>query len=125
MVQLMMEAAAGNRTICRPVGDLDMIGAQLLRRAASGLVTADGSVVIDLSGVTFIDSAGLCALVGLARRTEGAGKVSFIGPRRSIARVLNMTGVDQLLGMTPTAPDVLDPGPQDAKSSIVGGRATM
>ena len=110
MVKLMMEATAGNRTICRPVGDLDMIGAQLLRRAAAGLVTTDGSVVVDLSGVTFIDSAGLCALVGLARRsTEQGGKVLFVGPRRSIARVLNLTGVDRLLGMTPSQPDALEP----------------
>lgn len=106
MVQLMVERAAGNRTICRPIGDLDMIGAELLRRAGAGLVATGGSVVIDLSGVTFIDSAGLCALVGLARRSsECGGKISFVGARRSVSRVLSMSGVDQLLGMPPKTPD--------------------
>lgn len=104
MVQLMVEAAAGNRTICRPIGDLDMIGAELLRRAGAGLVRTGGSLVIDLSGVPFIDSAGLCALVGLARRSsECGGKVCFVGARRSVSRVLSTSRVDELPGMPPKA----------------------
>ena len=106
MAQLMVETAAGNRTICRPIGDLDMIGAELLRRAGAGLATTGRSVVIDLSGVTFIDSAGLSALVGFARRSRECGaKVCFVGARRSVSRVLSMTRLDQLLGMPPWPPD--------------------
>lgn len=106
VAQLMMETAAGNRTICRPIGDLDMIGAELLRRAGAGVVTTGGSVVIDLSEVTFIDSAGLCALVGLARRSsECGGSLCFVGARRSVSQVLSTTRIDQLLGMPPKTPD--------------------
>lgn len=105
VAQLMVETAAGNRTICRPIGELDMIGAELLRRAGAGLLSTGGSVVIDLSDVTFIDSAGLCALVGLARRSsEGGGNVRCVGARRSVGRVLRMTRIDELLGMPLTTP---------------------
>lgn len=105
MAQLMVEIASGDRITCRPVGDLDLVGAQLLRGAATGMLATAGSIVVDLSEVTFIDSAGLSALVGLARRcNERGGQVCFVGPRRSVARVLAMTGVDRLLGMPPAEP---------------------
>lgn len=108
VAQLMLETAAGGRTICRPTGELDMIGAELLRRAGAGLLATGGSLVIDLSGVTFIDSAGLSALVGLGRRSsECGGNICFVGARRSVSRVLAMTGVDQLVGMpSKTAHDI-------------------
>lgn len=103
MAQLIVETASGDRLTCRPVGELDLVGAQLLRGAATGILATAGSVVVDLSEVTFIDSAGLSALVGLARRcTEQGGQVCFVGPRRSVAKVLAMTGVDRLLGMPQT-----------------------
>ncbi len=98
-MRLMVETK-GEETVWKPIGDLDIVGAQVLRRAKVDLATVPGPLVVDLAGVGFIDSAGLSALVGLARSGGvGRGEVRVVGPRRSVARVLEMTGVDRLLGI--------------------------
>lgn len=107
MTQLVVETEAGNRTICRLKGEFDILGAQLLRRAAAKFIPTGGVVVVDLSDVTFIDSTGVSALVGLARRCrEHGGSARLVGPRRSVARVLDMTGAGALLGRSPEHPSL-------------------
>lgn len=105
MTRLVVETEGGNRTTCRLQGEFDIVGAQLLRRAAARFIPTGGAVVVDLSEVTFIDSTGVSALVGLARRcSEHGGSARLVGPRRSVARVLDMTGAGALLGRPPEHP---------------------
>ena len=59
--------------------------------------------VIDLRKVTFIDSAGLGALVGGVRKIhDGGGTVVAVCDRPSVLRVLRITGFDRLV---PTIPE--------------------
>ncbi len=104
MTQLLVERAAAARgtMVCRAVGELDLVGAGLLRRLTTDLGAITGPVEIDLAGVTFIDSSGLTALVGMVRRTAEHGtELRFTNPRPSVARVLSITGVDRVLGLEP------------------------
>lgn len=79
-------------------GDLDFEGACALRTAANSCQEAFGSFVVDLGGVPFVDSAGLAALIGLSRRvSESGGHVVVTGARRSVRRLLRITGVDRRL----------------------------
>lgn len=59
-------------------------------------------LVVDMSGVSYMDSAGLGALIhaaGLAREQGGGLRLSGVTPR--IASMLEMTRVNSLLPMDP------------------------
>lgn len=74
-------------------GELDMSAAPGLTEAIAK-VKDGATVVLDLSGVTFLDSSAIGALVGCGREiTEGGGRLQ-IGPRSDIVRrVLEITGL--------------------------------
>jgi anti-anti-sigma factor len=50
-------------------------------------------VVVDLSGVTFMDSAGLNALVGAYHRKVRDGELRLVGMRSNVRRVFEITGL--------------------------------
>lgn len=60
--------------VIRPYGDLDITTVGQLRESVISVIDADLSdVIVDLTGVTFIDSSGLGVLVGAMKRTVHAG----------------------------------------------------
>lgn len=56
-------------------------------------------VVVDLHAVTFLDSAGLCALAGAHRAADRGGQVLLldVGSNRSVLRPLQITGLWDVL----------------------------
>jgi len=76
-------------------GELDMSAAPGLSEAMAK-TGGEVTVVLDLSGVTFLDSSAIAALVAAGRNIrEGGGRLQ-IGPRSEIvARVLEITGLDE------------------------------
>ena len=84
-------------TICRPSGDLDMYSVSIFREALAD-VAARARIVIDLSKVTFLDSAGLGALIGGIRHIrEGHGQVAVTSTRPGVCRLLETTGFDRIV----------------------------
>jgi anti-sigma B factor antagonist len=81
------------------VGEFDLA---TLQEARAGFQEAqkDGArrIVVDLRELSFIDSTGIAFLI-TARRDDPDGRLSFI-PSESpaVRRVLDITGVDELLG---------------------------
>ena len=66
----------GTYTLCRPVGELDAYTVGQFRESLVELATKP-RLLIDLSEVPFMDSAGLGALIGGIRRArEAEGDVS-------------------------------------------------
>jgi anti-sigma B factor antagonist len=60
-------------------------------------------VVIDLSEVPFMDSAGLGALIGGIRRArEHGGEVAVACSRPTLTRLLHTTGFDRIVPVTET-----------------------
>ena len=54
------------------------------------------AVVIDLSGVTFMDSSGLRVLVEAQQRAEAAGStLALRSPSRQIVRLLDLAGLTE------------------------------
>ena len=65
---------------------------------AEGWCSITDQVVIDLSGVPFMDSAGLGALIGGIRRTRDAGgDVAVACDRPTLTRLLHNTGFDSIV----------------------------
>jgi anti-sigma B factor antagonist len=85
--------AAGSRVI--PVGELDLVTAPELTRVLSKLVASDGGrVMIDMFGVSFMDSAGLMSLLRAVRAADANGHRFTVGPRsRQVQRLLELTGL--------------------------------
>ena len=84
-------------TLCRPVGELDAYTVGQFREVLTSLATAQ-RLVIDLSSVPFMDSAGLGALIGGIRRTrENSGEVAVACSRPTLTRLLHTTGFDRIV----------------------------
>jgi len=87
-------------SICRPAGELDAFTVAQFRQILAELASAK-KLVIDLSGVPFIDSAGLGALIGGIRRTrELGGDVAVACDRPTLVRLLKTTGFDRIVNVT-------------------------
>ncbi len=92
----------GGYTLCRPVGELDAYTVGQFREALTELATAE-RLVIDLSAVPFMDSAGLGALIGGIRRTrENNGEVTVACGRPTLTRLLHTTGFDRIVPVAET-----------------------
>jgi anti-sigma B factor antagonist/stage II sporulation protein AA (anti-sigma F factor antagonist) len=70
-------------------GELDMASADLLVEVA-GQVTEKDELVLDMSGLTFIDSSGLRAVLQVAHRTNGTSGVTLVDPSPAVRRVLEV-----------------------------------
>lgn len=89
-------------TLCRPVGELDAYTVSQFREALGGLATQP-YLLIDLSAVPFMDSAGLGALIGGIRRArEAGGDVAVACSRPTLIRLLHTTGFDRIVSVTET-----------------------
>jgi len=89
-------------TICRPVGELDAFTVSQFRQSLAELATSS-RLLIDLSGVPFVDSAGLGALIGGIRRArEAGGDVAVACSRPTLTRLLHTTGFDRIVPVTET-----------------------
>lgn len=89
-------------TVCRPVGELDAYTVTSFRETLGELSTSP-QLVIDLSEVPFMDSAGLGALIGGIRRArEHGGEVAVACSRPTLTRLLHTTGFDRIVPVTET-----------------------
>jgi anti-sigma B factor antagonist len=96
-----------DHVVCRPVGELDAFTVGHFRESLTELGGGE-RVLIDLSGVPFLDSAGLGALIGGVRRArEGGGDVAVYGARPAVARLLHTTGFDRVASVAENEQDAL------------------
>jgi anti-sigma B factor antagonist len=78
-------------------GELDLASAPRLTEAiVSADETAASSIVIDLTGVTFVDSVGIRVLLQASRTYAGRLRIRP-GQGSQVARILEVTAVDELL----------------------------
>ncbi len=60
-------------------------------------------IILDLGGLSFMDSSGLGVLVGTLKRVRSAGgSVSLVCCRDSVLKVLRLTGLDQVFPIYPS-----------------------
>ena len=95
--------------IVRLTGEVDMYTAPQLKQAMLGLIDGGAAkVVIDLGGVTFIDSTALGVLIGGVRRLRAAGgAMALVVATRPVDRVLSITGLDHVFTIHQTLEDAV------------------
>jgi anti-sigma B factor antagonist len=103
-----------DRAIATVAGEIDISTVTRLRERLFELAASSRHLVIDLDQVTFIDSAGLSALVGTANQAAAHGtSVHVVCARPKILKVFRLTGLDRRLPPAPTVEEALAaPGPQ-------------
>ena len=96
-------------TIARLEGDLDIATVPELRERLLGLLSPGVRLlIIDLSGVSFSDVAGLAVLIGTQRRATARGMVvRLVAPRPQVVKLLRITGLDHRLTICATLADAL------------------
>lgn len=106
MLDIHIDLDAGT-TVCRPVGELDAFTVSQFRQTLAELASS-ARLLIDLSGVPFVDSAGLGALIGGVRRVrELGGDVAVACPRPTLTRLLRTTGFDRIVTVTATPQEAM------------------
>jgi anti-sigma B factor antagonist len=81
------------------VGEVDVFTAPSLDEALSAAIGAGcGRLIVDLSGVDFLDSTGLSVLVkALKRIREADGSLDVIVSAERVAKVFRLTGLDKVI----------------------------
>lgn len=79
-------------------GEVDVYTAPRLKEQLVELIEGGcANIVVDLEGVSFIDSSGLGVLVSALRRTrERDGAVRIVCTRENILKILRITGLDKV-----------------------------
>jgi anti-anti-sigma factor len=72
-------------------GELDMATADDLSQLLRDASTTGGPIVLDFSGVSFMDSSGLLALLERAGKPNGNGPVVILNPSDQVRRVLEIS----------------------------------
>jgi anti-anti-sigma factor len=88
-------------TLLRLCGDLDAFGVRDLRDAARAF-RRGLTLLIDLTAVCFIDSAGIGALVGVVRRNRERGGRAALVVGGSVATVLRGAGMHEVVTLAQT-----------------------
>ena len=112
-------------TIVQPRGELDVATVETLRAALGAAIAEtlraalDGferaaRLLVDLRGLSFIDSTGLHLLVALDQRAQRDGfQLTLLAPAAPIDRAIRLCGLDQALPFA--APDdVVDTEPGES-----------
>ena len=89
-------ALSGRMTFGRDAEQFESIVHTLIQSGAR-------KFVLDASGLDYIDSAGIGALVSaLSNVKKAGGELRLAGAKDRIVRLFTMTGVDKLLSIYPT-----------------------
>lgn len=103
-MELAVEDMESGVTLVRLNGRLDIAGANAIDLRFSALAGSRRSMVVDLSGVTFLASMGIRLLLGSAKTvTSKGGHLVLMAPVADVKKVLITAGIDTLI---PIHPDV-------------------
>jgi len=91
------------------VGELDVSDVATLGESIrQAFDEGHGSVLVDLSEVSFIDSTGASSLLDEHRGAESHGRrLVLVAPGEQVIRVFSILGIDESLDIHPTVEDAL------------------
>jgi anti-anti-sigma factor len=95
------ETVVGFRCVLNVAGEVDIATAPSLTAALQAAsASCEREIWIDLTGVTFMDLSGVHALLAVSDQVRHDGRrLAVIAPGGSVRRLLELTGVDRILGV--------------------------
>jgi anti-anti-sigma factor len=105
-----VEPQDGGASVVHLGGRLDITSAAEAKRLFAETVQGGSPrLVVDLAGITFIDSSGLSALVsGLRASRQAGGDLRIAAAGEQPKAVLALTSLDQIFRLYPTVAEALD-----------------
>jgi anti-sigma B factor antagonist len=90
-------------------GEIDLhVSPRVERALASIIKTRPGHLVVDFSGVTFIDSSGLAVLIRAMQNVKQyGGKLTLSGVTANVRPIFEMARLDQLFVIDPRDDELL------------------
>lgn len=115
MISLLDPHQVGSHTVVEVMGEIDVTSASVLRDRLLALLNRGAdSLVVDLRGVTFVDSTGAGSLLRVFHR-QGllGGSIHFVADQPAVLRVFDLLQLTRRLHVTPSvaAVDVCCPTP--------------
>lgn len=100
----------GDLTIVEVAGEVDVYTAAVLREKLADVIDDDhADVVVDLTGVGFLDSTGLGVLVGALKKVRGlGGRLQLVIDQERVMKVFRITALTQVFTIHATLEDALD-----------------
>jgi anti-anti-sigma factor len=94
--------------IVTAAGEIDIATGAGLRERLSELAASGRPLVVELDQVSFIDSAGLGALVGAAKRAAAHGASLHVAcARPQVRQLFRLTGLDRQIPLARTLDEAL------------------
>jgi anti-anti-sigma factor len=95
--------------IVAAVGEIDMSTVTRLRERLFELAVSGRPLVVDLEQVSFLDSSGLAALIGAAKRAAAhGGSLYAVCDRPKIRQLFALTGLDCRIPLARTLDEALE-----------------
>lgn len=95
-------------TVIAFAGNLDSATAPLAQQALDGILASGGrKIVVDLTGLDYISSAGLRVLLGTAKRL-GTGALRLFGLNETVGEVFQISGFSTILAVFATEAEALE-----------------
>ena len=96
-------------TVLAPSGRLDLAGAPTLKEAIGDAVkSGPPRLVIDMEGVSFVDSTGLGSVIAALKLVRSSkGDLRLAAPNQQVRVVLELTTLDRVFAYYPTVEDAL------------------
>lgn len=99
----------GGAAILSVRGDVDALTAPELTQAiVASLDDTPSAVIIDLSDVAFLASAGMSVLVEAHERIGASAKLLVVADGSATSRPIKMVGIDKIVSLYPTLADALN-----------------
>ncbi|WP_255426080.1 STAS domain-containing protein [Pseudonocardia sp. C8] len=98
----------GGAVVVHVHGEIDTMTAPVLSERLAGQIPSAELLVVDLSRVTFLGSAGLAALVETKEKVEGAGsRLRLVCGSHAVTRALEATNLMSLFDVADGVPEAL------------------
>jgi anti-sigma B factor antagonist len=96
-------------TVLAPTGRLDVAGAPALKEAIVEAVrNGPPKVVIDMGGVSFVDSTGLGSVIAALKQIRNSqGELRLAAPNQQVRVVLELTTLDRVFPYYATVEEAL------------------
>jgi anti-sigma B factor antagonist len=104
-------SSTGSQSVLAVRGDVDVHSAsQLQDRLLQVIAAGQRSVVVDLTGLSFLDSTGLGVLVTARNEAERAGAaLRLVCTSDRMLKLFRITGLDAVFEIYATVPEAIGP----------------
>ncbi len=105
-IEIPPDTGDSHSTIVNVFGEIDIANAAALGDSLAAVCERGRDIIVDIAGVTFIDSSGVNTLLAIANQLgdgQGAGLV-LRNPTAHVRKVLEVLGLDHHFGLDGSPP---------------------